>query len=556
MRGVGWLGSSRRRPRRSRFARYRAALAAANDRKEALEKELARRNPATRRGISIRDATIEDLLARLPADVAVVDFLRLDDGDVVERANPFTKADGGGETRHIKSLIARPVYDAFVLRGDHGEKTGTCVSWAPLGAAQPIDEAIALWRERLADEVAARPLGKQPAPAPSKANTATAGLKHPQTFLRTAIWDKLEPHLTGCHTVILLPDAQLHRLPWTALPGRKAGTYLIEDYALGTASYAQQLFGLLSDEPITGQQRLLLAGGIRYDQRQQPAPDGPAKSPAKMALHARAVDLSSDERYWGYLAGAEREADAVRKLWADQQGPVESLSGAAADESRVAQALARARYVHLATHGFFDKSADARHVYPVNPREQSLFQSNLEGYQKGSTLAGRNPLLMTGVVLAGANLEPIKDGQGLPTGDDGILTAEEIVGLDLRNTQLVTLSACETGLGDVAAGEGVFGLQRAFHQAGARSVIASLWKVDDAATQALMVEFYQNLWQKKRGKLAALRAAQLKMIRDYHPTDGTFRGLKLVAPTEPGDKRPERLPPFYWAAFQLSGDWR
>ncbi len=80
---------------------------------------------------------------------------------------------------------------------------------------------------------------------------------------------------------------------------------------------------------------------------------------------------------------------------------------------------------------------------------------------------------MTGIVLAGANLGPEKDDLGIPTSDDGILTAEEIVGLDLLNLELVTLSACETGLGDVAAGEGVMGLQRALHQAGARSVIAS-----------------------------------------------------------------------------------
>ncbi len=113
-------------------------------------------------------------------------------------------------------------------------------------------------------------------------------------------------------------------------------------------------------------------------------------------------------------------------------------------------------------------------------------------------------MLLSGLVLSGANAEPERDENDVPLDDDGILTAEEVVGLDLKNTELVVLSACETGLGDVAEGEGVFGLQRAFHQAGVRTVIASLWKVDDAATRSLMIAFYRNLLEKKMGRLEAL----------------------------------------------------
>jgi CHAT domain-containing protein len=173
--------------------------------------------------------------------------------------------------------------------------------------------------------------------------------------------------------------------------------------------------------------------------------------------------------------------------------------------------------------------------------------------------------LLSGVVLAGANLPPKTDSLGLPTGEDGILTAEEIVGLDLRGTELVVLSACETGLGKVAGGEGVMGLQRAFHLAGVRSVIASLWKVDDHATRTLMVEFYKNLWQKKLGKLESLRQAQLTMIGQYDPKAGQLRGPggaksadsgKLATAPEIKGKAQGPLPPFYWAAFVLSGDWR
>jgi CHAT domain-containing protein len=109
------------------------------------------------------------------------------------------------------------------------------------------------------------------------------------------------------------------------------------------------------------------------------------------------------------------------------------------------------------------------------------------------------------------------------------------------------LSACETGLGQTAGGEGLLGLQRAFQVAGARTVVASLWKVDDRATRDLMERFYDNLWDREMGKLAALREAQLWMLNERGR-----RGLDL-----PDDgTAPQRLPPFYWAAFVLSGDWR
>ena len=134
---------------------------------------------------------------------------------------------------------------------------------------------------------------------------------------------------------------------------------------------------------------------------------------------------------------------------------------------------------------------------------------------------------MSGLVFAGANqLEQ-------PDRHDGILTAAEIAFLPVEGVELVTLSACETGLGVSAAGEGLLGVQRAFQVSGARSTVATLWKVDDLATRRLMERFYDNLWDKKMSRLQALRGAQLWML-----------------------KSTEYALPVYWAAFQLSGDWR
>ena len=134
--------------------------------------------------------------------------------------------------------------------------------------------------------------------------------------------------------------------------------------------------------------------------------------------------------------------------------------------------------------------------------------------------------------------------------DDGILTAEEIGSLNLDGVEVVMLSACETGLGKVAGGEGLLGLQRSFQVAGPQTVVASLWKVHDAATRDLMEHFYENRWgEKSMGVLPALREAQLSMLRE-----GRKRGVVLDEPSPaPSSKR---APPYYWAAFVLSGDWR
>jgi CHAT domain-containing protein len=137
--------------------------------------------------------------------------------------------------------------------------------------------------------------------------------------------------------------------------------------------------------------------------------------------------------------------------------------------------------------------------------------------------AGReNPLLRSGLALAHANRRS-------STGDDGVLTALEASGLNLWGTKLVVLSACDTGLGEVRNGEGIYGLRRAFVLAGAESLVMSLWSVSDYPTKKLMTEYYQNL-KHGMGRGAALRQAQLKMVK-------------------------ENLHPFYWANFIQSGEW-
>ena len=167
-------------------------------------------------------------------------------------------------------------------------------------------------------------------------------------------------------------------------------------------------------------------------------------------------------------------------------------------------------------------------------------------------VSGFHPDLFSGLVLAGAN-RPVEEGQ-----EDGILTALEVSEMDLSQVDLATLSACETGLGQTAGGEGLLGLQRAFQLAGAKTTVASLWQVPDRATQTLMSRFYENLWQRRMSKLEALREAQLWLIREAPKQPELLgRGLAFDSPSETkATARPGPLSPFYWAAFVLSGDWR
>jgi CHAT domain-containing protein len=176
--------------------------------------------------------------------------------------------------------------------------------------------------------------------------------------------------------------------------------------------------------------------------------------------------------------------------------------------------LAAPVILHIATHGFFlDHEARA-----------SASPGAAEPRGIRATSAVENPLLRSGLALAGANLS--KDGSG-----EGILTALEAANLNLWGTKLVTLSACDTGVGEIKNGEGVFGLRRAFVLAGAETLVMSLWPVSDSVTRQLMGDYYRGL-KEGLGRGAALRRAQVAMML-----------------------RANRTHPFYWASFIQAGNW-
>jgi CHAT domain-containing protein len=217
------------------------------------------------------------------------------------------------------------------------------------------------------------------------------------------------------------------------------------------------------------------------------------------------------------LPATQTEVESVAALFRQRGWSVETLTEGQALEEAVKR-VTTPRVLHLATHGFFMPDQGA-------PKERALL-----GVQQLSNR--ENPMLRSGLIFAGA--QRVLSNQGVPPGiEDGVLTASEAMGLKLYGTELVTLSACETGLGEVKAGEGVFGLRRAFEVAGAQAVLMSLWAVPDRETQELMTSFYTK-WLAGKGKHDALREAQLEMRERVKARYG--RDL-----------------PFYWGAFVLVG---
>jgi CHAT domain-containing protein/Tfp pilus assembly protein PilF len=345
------------------------------------------------------------------------------------------------------------------------------------------------------------------------------------------IWSPLEKHLAGATTVLISPDGPLAALPFAALPGKKPGTYLIEDVALAVVPVPAMLPEML--KPVDKAKRLkpslLVVGDVDYDKA------------GAMARADKAGDRGAPlgvRRDWGKLPGTSAEVAAVSRSFTKlfkKEGTVTDLDRSKATKAKAREALAKVRYAHLATHGFFAQEDS----------KSALSSKKADAFFGKEGVTGWHPLLLSGIVLAGANKEP-KEGE-----EDGILTALEVSEMELPKLELVVLSACETGLGKSAGGEGLLGLQRAFAVAGARTVVASMWAVDDRATQALMSEFYRVAWDPDSivSRAEALRRAQLSLLKE-----GKRRGIGKKDEKLP--KGETRLPPLYWAAFVLSGDWR
>jgi CHAT domain-containing protein/tetratricopeptide (TPR) repeat protein len=481
--------------------------------RDRLEAHLARRSSDLRRDQERRRLSPEQLSRELPHGVAFVDLL--------EYTHHSPPRGGKGKPQAEWRLLA------FVL--GRGKEPAA----VPLGAMEPISAAVLRWR---------REVEKPPTRADRQA-IARSG-----QALRRLLWLPLREHL-GAAKAVVAPDGVLCQFPLAALPGGRRGSYLIEEVGVAQVASGRHLFDLL-----------------------QPA--GKEKQPARGLLALGGVDYGKGALY-PPLPGARAEADRVAELFgrAFPSEPRASLSGKGATVPAVEKRLRgkRPRFLHLATHGFFEpperverllRGLAARPDGPALWREQTVTLSSL-------------PLLRSGLALAGANRQAGADD---PRAPEGVLTGQDVEGLDLRGCDLAVLSACQTALGDLKRSQGVLGLQRSFHAAGVQTMVSSLWNVHDAATLELMDEFYRRLWGKgKPSRLEALRQAQLAILRDPDRVrkrteallaDARRRGISEEALRGAGrlamdlpdggkvEQAPKRSPEAWWAAFVLSGDWR
>ena len=323
-----------------------------------------------------------------------------------------------------------------------------------------------------------------------------------QTDVSNLIWKPLAEELQGVRNVYFAPSGELHRIGIEYLPINKTEN-ISEFFSLHRLSSTRQL-AFIKDETIG--KKTILYGGINYDEKPSfHAPDSTSVDGTilKSAFSRANVDSLSFRNSFDYLEGTKREVDMIAKDLKQHHVPYVYYSGIdGSEESFKNLDGARPKTMHIATHGFYYTKTETENSQFARPEMELM----VDGFLNTGLFIEDKALTRSGLLFSGCNRafrhEQIPEGE-----EDGILTAHEIAMLDLRGLDLVVLSACQTGLGDVISGEGVFGLQRGFKQAGAKTILMSLDKVDDEATQILMVEFYKNLMSGKT-KLQSLKEAQ------------------------------------------------
>ena len=459
-------------------AEYDAKLESARARVEQMAGTLAVSSAAYRLDLARQHSGFDEVRAALPPGAALIAWRRYQRQD-------FSQPGAEGA----------PAYLAFVLT--HASPLPRIVR---LGGAAHIDSLVRAWRLEMERERDSR--GRN-----ATANEAAS--RRAGDALRRAVWDPLAPLLRGATQIYTVPDGSLQLVNLAALP---SGTthYLLEDVPVLHVLSAER--DLAAPPPPPAGPRSLLAVGNPAFQMRTPARPVLTTSTATSPLYRGARSGCSDfaQLQFAPLPGSAGEVHALVQLVRRQGWDTETLDGPAANEAAVKDKAGGRRILHLATHGFF-----------------------LGEECRDSAVARENPLLRSGLALAGANLR----NSAAPGQEDGILTAEEAASLDLEGADWVVLSGCDTGVGELSAGEGVLGLRSAFLEAGARTVITSLWPVRDDEALVWMSQLYESRIARNQSTASAVRDATLHALRQRRAAQQSTH-------------------PFHWASFLAVGDWR
>jgi CHAT domain-containing protein len=316
------------------------------------------------------------------------------------------------------------------------------------------------------------------------------------TLFYRAFWQPIAQQLgSEVKTVYFSPDGVYHQINLNTLQDPVSKRFVVEEnYQIQLLTSLQDLF---AEKKANENKTALLVGRPQYSMSKEEyqAAVSNVRGGEELISEAQTANKAVSEVKWGDLPETETEVASVSKLLKERKWAAEVFTGRSALEEQIKKGK-NPTILHIATHGYF---------IPTNSKNQI------------------NGMLNSGLVLAGVNTSD-KDDKS----EDGILTAYEAADLSLDDTDLVVLSACETGLGEVASGEGVYGLQRGFKVAGAKSLIMSLWRVDDTVTQELMKTFYEQ-WLSGKNKREAFKIAQLQIKNKYKY-------------------------PYFWGAFVMVGE--
>ena len=456
-----------------------------------LEADLARQVASTGRQTDRENITLDRILSALPKDAVLVEYVRFNYDE--------PKADS-----------SVPRYFAIVVAANAELKI------VELGDASEIHPLVDRYRRHVL--------------AVSRANRMPTVVDHhrykeisEELYMR--VWRPLEKHVADKELVLIAPDGALNMVSFAGLMD-SSDKYLIEKHAVHYLSAGRDVIRLKRDvEPGSG---LFALGDPDYDATAVArlfVSDGtPPDSPAEPDHH----EVRNIRSGWGELNDitvdplpfTRSEVESVVASWqASLDEPVTVYFGSDASEEKLKAQAPGHRVIHLATHGYFFEGAC----------QPDISRGELPS---DAGFVGENPLLLSGLLFAGANLH----GAGADSvgAEDGILTAYEVPAMDLEGTELVVLSACETGLGKVKEGEGVYGLRRAFQMAGVRTVISALWPVPDRLTADMMSRLYDRTGESLPETLRGLQLESINRLRSKKKADH----------------------PYSWGAFIALGDWK
>lgn len=346
----------------------------------------------------------------------------------------------------------------------------------------------------------------------SEGDTTGNGLK-----LSNLVWGKILPHIKPGETIYFAPSGLLHQLAIENLP-HDANHTMSDKYNMVRLSSTREIVLHKEDPKHTS---ATLYGGIQYDMSgNELLAESKQYSQSDLLASRGLEDNSLDRGNIKELPGSKTEVENISRLLCENHLSAQLFTSTTANEESFKALSGQHRnIIHIATHGFYWSDSTAQ-------KKDYFSQRMIHWGDDRPAPHISNPLDRCGLLFAGAQTAWSGHSADLPPGvQDGILTAKEISLLDLRDANLVVLSACETGQGEIT-GEGVFGLQRAFKQAGAQTIIMSLWKVRDDAAQLLMTEFYRN-WLSGQAKREAFRNAQ-NTVRSQHKDPYFWAGFIML----------------------------